>query len=75
VRSIRQTLPQVSRLLLDVAAARPVRDENGRVQAITGATQVYLHLAHPSAHARTPQVTNAGFARRGVDAVAWTSSA
>lgn len=37
---------------------------------ITGATQVYLHLAHPSAHARTPQVMNAEFARRGVDAVA-----
>jgi hypothetical protein len=31
---------------------------------ITGATQVYLHLAHPSAHARTPQVMNAEFARR-----------
>ena len=26
--------------------------------------------AHPSAHARTPQVMNAEFARRGVDAVA-----
>jgi shikimate dehydrogenase len=38
--------------------------------AITGATRVYLHLAHPSAHARTPQVMNAEFARRGVDAVA-----
>ncbi len=37
---------------------------------ITGATLVYLHLAHPSAHARTPQVMNAEFARRGVDAVA-----
>ncbi len=37
---------------------------------ITGATHVYLHLAHPSAHARTPQVMNAEFARRGVDAVA-----
>ena len=37
---------------------------------ITGATPVYLHLAHPSAHARTPQVMNAEFARRGVDAVA-----
>jgi shikimate dehydrogenase len=37
---------------------------------ITGATRVYLHLAHPSAHARTPQVMNAEFARRGVDAVA-----
>ena len=36
----------------------------------TGATRVYLHLAHPSAHARTPQVMNAEFARRGVDAVA-----
>ena len=36
---------------------------------ITGATRVYLHLAHPSAHARTPQVMNAEFARRGVDAV------
>jgi shikimate 5-dehydrogenase len=32
----------------------------------TGATRVYLHLAHPSAHARTPQVMNAEFARRGV---------
>ena len=31
---------------------------------------MYLHLAHPSAHARTPQVMNAEFARRGVDAVA-----
>jgi len=30
---------------------------------ITGATRVYLHLAHPSAHARTPQVMNAEFAR------------
>ena len=29
---------------------------------ITGATRVYLHLAHPSAHARTPQVMNAEFA-------------
>jgi shikimate dehydrogenase len=37
---------------------------------ITGATRVYLHLAHPSAHARTPQVMNAEFAQRGVDAVA-----
>jgi shikimate dehydrogenase len=37
---------------------------------ITGATRVYLHLAHPSAHARTPQMMNAEFARRGVDAVA-----
>jgi shikimate dehydrogenase len=37
---------------------------------ITVATRVYLHLAHPSAHARTPQVMNAEFARRGVDAVA-----
>jgi shikimate dehydrogenase len=37
---------------------------------ITGATRVYLHLAHPSAHARTPQVMNAEFARRGVDVVA-----
>jgi shikimate dehydrogenase len=37
---------------------------------ITGATRVYLHLAHPSVHARTPQVMNAEFARRGVDAVA-----
>jgi hypothetical protein len=37
---------------------------------ITGATRVYLHLVHPSAHARTPQVMNAEFARRGVDAVA-----
>jgi shikimate dehydrogenase len=37
---------------------------------ITGATRVYLHLAHPSAHARTPQVMNAELARRGVDAVA-----
>jgi hypothetical protein len=27
---------------------------------ITGATRVYLHLAHPSAHARTPRVMNAG---------------
>lgn len=35
---------------------------------ITGATRVYLHLAHPSAHARTPQVMNAEFARRRVDA-------
>ena len=35
---------------------------------ITGTTRVYLHLAHPSAHARTPQVMNAEFARRGVDA-------
>lgn len=35
---------------------------------ITGATRLYLHLAHPSAHARTPQVMNAKFARRGVDA-------
>src|SRR5439155_21016909 len=52
------------------AAARPVRNENGRVREITGATRVYLHLAHPSAHARTPQVMNAEFARRGVDAVA-----
>jgi shikimate dehydrogenase len=40
------------------------------VREITGATQVYLHLAHPSAHARTPQLMNAEFARRGVDAVA-----
>jgi hypothetical protein len=38
-----QTLPQVSRPLRDKAAARPVRDKNGR--EITGATQVYLHLA------------------------------
>jgi shikimate 5-dehydrogenase len=37
---------------------------------ITGTTRVYLHLAHPSAHARTPQVMNAEFAWRGVDAVA-----
>ena len=37
---------------------------------ITGATRVYLHLAHPSAHARTPQVMNAEFTRRGIDAVA-----
>ena len=37
---------------------------------ITGATRVYLHLAHPSVHARTPQVMNTEFARRGVDAVA-----
>ena len=37
---------------------------------ITGATRVYLHLAHPSVHARTPQVMNAEFARRGVDAIA-----
>jgi hypothetical protein len=37
---------------------------------ITGATRVYLHLAHPSAHARTPQVMNAELARRGVDTVA-----
>ena len=41
----------------------------GRLE-ITGATQVYLHLAHPSVHARTPQVMNAEFARRGVNAVA-----
>jgi shikimate dehydrogenase len=40
------------------------------VREITGATRVYLHLAHPSVHARTPQVMNAEFARRGVDAVA-----
>ena len=31
---------------------------------------MYLHQARPSAHARTPQVMNAEFARRGVDAVA-----
>jgi hypothetical protein len=31
---------------------------------ITGATLVYLHLAHPSAHARTPQVMNAELALR-----------
>jgi shikimate dehydrogenase len=37
---------------------------------ITGATRVYLHLAHPSAHARTPQVMNAEFTRQGIDAVA-----
>jgi shikimate 5-dehydrogenase len=37
---------------------------------ITGATRVYLHLMHPSAHARTTQVMNAEFARRGIDAVA-----
>ena len=44
---------------------------DGAVTAgITGATRVYLHLAHPSMHARTPQVMNAEFARRGVDAVA-----
>ena len=70
MRSIRPTLPQVSGPLRDKAAARPVRDENGRVREITGATRVYLHLAQPSAHARTPQVMNGEFARRGVDAVA-----
>jgi hypothetical protein len=31
---------------------------------ITGATRVHLHLAQPSAHARTPQVMNAEFALR-----------
>ena len=37
---------------------------------ITGATRVYLHLAHPSAHARTPQVMNTELGRRGLGAVA-----
>jgi shikimate dehydrogenase len=37
---------------------------------IAGTTRVYVHLAHPSAHVRTPQVMNAAFARLGIDAVA-----
>lgn len=37
---------------------------------ISGNTRLYAHLAHPSAHVRTPQVLNAEFAARGIDAAA-----
>lgn len=37
---------------------------------ITGRTLVYVHLAHPSAHVRTPQAFNGAFMERGIDAVA-----
>lgn len=39
-------------------------------RAISGRTRVYVHLAHPSAHVRTPQTFNREFRRRGLDAVA-----
>jgi shikimate dehydrogenase len=37
---------------------------------ITGRTRVYVHLAHPSAHVRTPQTFNRAFSERRIDAVA-----
>jgi shikimate dehydrogenase len=37
---------------------------------ITGHTRIYAHLAHPTAHVRTPQTFNRGFTKRGLDAVA-----
>jgi shikimate dehydrogenase len=37
---------------------------------ITGRTRVYVHLAHPSAHVRTPQTFNRAFRERDIDAVA-----
>jgi shikimate dehydrogenase len=37
---------------------------------ITGTTLLYVHLAHPSVHVHTPQIMNAAFARRAIDAVA-----
>jgi shikimate dehydrogenase len=37
---------------------------------ITGNTRVYVHIAHPSSHVRTPQTFNAAFRERGIDAVA-----
>jgi shikimate dehydrogenase len=37
---------------------------------ITGTTRLYLHLAHPSTHVRTPQIMNTALARRGIDVVA-----
>lgn len=36
---------------------------------INGKTHVFVHLAYPSAHLRTPQLFNARCAERGVDAV------
>lgn len=36
---------------------------------ISGKTQVFVHLAYPSAHLRTPQLFNARCIERGVDAV------
>jgi shikimate dehydrogenase len=40
------------------------------IHPVTGRTRVYLHLAHPSSHVRTPQVMNRAFTDRGIDAVA-----
>jgi shikimate dehydrogenase len=37
---------------------------------ISGTTRIYAHLAHPSAHVRTPQLLNSVFAARGIDAAA-----
>ena len=37
---------------------------------ITGRTCIYVHLAHPSAHVRTPQTFNRAFRKRDIDAVA-----
>jgi shikimate dehydrogenase len=45
-------------------------DASPPIHPVTGNTRVYLHLAHPSSHVRTPQVMNRAFTDRGIDAVA-----
>lgn len=49
---------------------RPAGTEADDAADISGRTGVYVHLAHPSAHVRTPQIFNAAFHERGIDAVA-----
>jgi shikimate 5-dehydrogenase len=51
-------------------AASGTGDAGLPIHPVTGRTRVYLHLAHPSSHVRTPQVMNRAFTDRGIDAVA-----
>ena len=53
-----------------VPAASGTGDAGLPIHPVTGRTRVYLHLAHPSSHVRTPQVMNRAFTDRGIDAVA-----
>jgi shikimate 5-dehydrogenase len=50
-------------------AASGTGDAGLPIHPVTGRTRVYLHLAHPSSHVRTPQVMNRAFTDRGIDAV------
>lgn len=46
------------------------RKAAGIVREVTGATQVFVHLAHPNDHVRAPAVLNDVFQTREIDAVA-----